>query len=122
MEKLLIFSLLGFQLVLNAGTQIILKNGVTALSNAEQSGVFCLIMRAMGNIHIIGGIFCYVCSFIIWLYLLSKLEVSYLYPMGSVSYVLAAVAGYVFFQEHMSLLRVAGIVTIMFGVFLIAKS
>ncbi|MDR1475683.1 MAG: EamA family transporter [Holosporales bacterium] len=123
MEKAFFICLLIFQLTLNAGTQIVLKNGINSLcfGLAEQSW-FEVLFKTATNWYILAGIACYALSFGIWLYLLSKLEVSYLYPMGSISYVLVAVAGRYLLQENLSPARIVGIFVIVIGVCLVAKS
>lgn len=46
---------------------------------------------------------------------------SVLQPINSVSYVIAAVLGYIFFRETITVGKLAGIVAIMAGVFLLAR-
>jgi drug/metabolite transporter (DMT)-like permease len=112
-----------FQITLNAGTQIILKSGVNSLSfDITRRSLFQILLETATNGYIVIGVLCYGLSFGIWLYLLSKLEVSYLYPMGSISYVIAAVAGYCLLKENLSPVRIAGILVIVIGVCLVAKS
>ena len=53
---------------------------------------------------------------------LSKVEVSFAYPFLSVGYVVAAVVGYYFFGEALSVIRIVGIVIICIGVYLISRS
>lgn len=123
MEKLFLICLLMFQITLNAGTQIILKSGVNSLSfDITRRSLFQILLETATNGYIVIGVLCYGLSFGIWLYLLSKLEVSYLYPMGSISYVIAAVAGYCLLKENLSPVRIAGILVIVIGVCLVAKS
>jgi drug/metabolite transporter (DMT)-like permease len=112
-----------FQITLNAGTQIILKSGVNSLSfDLTKRSLAQILFETITNWYVVIGVLCYGLSFGIWLYLLSKLEVSYLYPMGSISYVIAAVAGYYLLKEDLSPVRIAGILVIVIGVCLVAKS
>jgi multidrug transporter EmrE-like cation transporter len=53
---------------------------------------------------------------------LSRVDVSYAYPMLSIGYVVAALAGKAFFGEPVDLIRWAGIVTICIGVWLITRT
>ena len=45
------------------------------------------------------AMFCYVVSFILWMSVLSKAQVSFVYPFLSIGYVLSAVAGYLFVRR-----------------------
>jgi multidrug transporter EmrE-like cation transporter len=58
----------------------------------------------------------------VWLKVLSRVDVSYAYPMLSIGYVVAALAGRMFFGEPVDLIRWAGIVTIGIGVWLITRT
>lgn len=61
-------------------------------------------------------------SSIFWLAALSKADLSYAYPMISIGYIITAVASWMFFEENLTLIRMAGIFVICSGVFLMSKS
>jgi multidrug transporter EmrE-like cation transporter len=79
-------------------------------------------LQAAGNIFVLGGLLCYVISVAVWLMVLSRVEVSYAYPLLSVGYIVNAVAGYYLFQENLSFVRIAGILIICVGVYFVTKS
>jgi drug/metabolite transporter (DMT)-like permease len=100
--------------------QLLLKKGVALVDFSQP---LCkLFWMVISNIYIFGGVFIFVISLLLWLYLLSQFDLSFLYPFGSLSYVLAAIGGWFFFAESISLYRGGGILLILVGVFLIAKS
>jgi undecaprenyl phosphate-alpha-L-ara4N flippase subunit ArnF len=70
------------------------------------------------------GLACYAMSMLAWIIALSRFDVSVAYPALSVSYVLVYLAAVYlpWLHETPSLLKLAGIVTIAAGVFLIAAS
>lgn len=74
------------------------------------------------NPHVMAGIACYAVSVILWIMVLSRVDVSYAYPLLSVGYVVTALAGKAFFGEPVGFARWAGILVICFGVYLVAKS
>ena len=61
-------------------------------------------------------------SVVVWLLVLSRVQVSYAYPMLSIGYIVNAVAAYYLFGEDLSFIRIAGIVVIIMGVYLISRS
>jgi len=61
-------------------------------------------------------------SFVAWLLVLSRVQVSFAYPMLSLGYVVNAVASYYLFQEPLSPVRIAGIFVIVLGTYLITRS
>src|SRR5215472_8778263 len=67
-----------------------------------------------------------VCLLLLWMLsqmaLLSWADLSYVLPVTSAGYVLAAIAGRVFLHEQISLARWAGVSLIMTGVFLVGRT
>ena len=57
-----------------------------------------------------------------WLLVLSRVEVSFAYPLLSVGYIVNAIAAYYWFAEDLSITRMAGIAVIIAGVCLVARS
>ena len=80
------------------------------------------IPHMITNIYLWGAMLCYAVSIVIWMVVLSKVEVSYAYPFLSIGYVLSAVVGYFWFSESISPIRIVGIVVICVGVVLISRS
>lgn len=113
-----------FSVTLNALAQIFLKRGVMYFSSMQTNAgnLLKLYLNAATNYYVLGGLLCYGISVLTWMFVLSKTEVSYAYPFLSVGYILSAIAGYYFFQEHISLSRMLGIAIICVGVIIIARS
>ena len=109
---------------LNAFAQIFLRKSMIPFSDTEFSletiGIW--FPQLVVNVYLWFGMMCYGFSIVIWLYVLSKTEVSYAYPFLSLGYIIIAIAGYVFFSENLSLFRISGILIICLGVVLISKS
>ncbi len=99
-----------------------------AMSNMDRiDGVEGLLSReTVKNIitdkYIILGLFLYGISTFLWLGAMSTLDISYMYPMLSLGYVLTAILAFVFLGEYVSLIRWSGIVLVVFGCILIMRS
>lgn len=78
------------------------------------------IINAIFNPYILSGAIVYVFATVIWLYLLSKENLSKIYPLQSLCYVLGAAAGVIFFKESLGTSKIFGLVLIISGAFLIA--
>jgi multidrug transporter EmrE-like cation transporter len=61
-------------------------------------------------------------SVALWLLVLSRVEVGLAYPMLSIGYVVNAVAAWWLFGEELTATRIAGIVVICFGVWLLSRA
>lgn len=109
---------------LNTIAQVLLKAGVKTVGAINFS--WQNIGRAAWSLalewHIFTGLVCYVMSVAIWLLVLSRTEVSVAYPMSSLGYIATAVVAWYLFDEPMTPMRVAGIIIIMIGVYLIART
>jgi len=122
MNRYLPLILLG--VLLNAFAQIALKQGMRTIGHFAFSfeNILPVGSRVFVNPYVLAGLFAYVVSVVVWLMALSRVEVSYAYPLLSVGYIVAAFAGQVFFQEALTPVRWAGILIICLGVFLITRS
>jgi len=64
----------------------------------------------------------FVVQFIYWILLLAKADLSYIQPITALSLITVAACSVVFFGENVSLVRIAGIVMILIGVWLISNT
>jgi multidrug transporter EmrE-like cation transporter len=65
---------------------------------------------------------CFGVSSVFWLVILSRIDLSYAYPMVSIGYIAVVLFSYFVFKENVSLIRWIGVITICAGVFLISRS
>ena len=113
-----------FGVMLNASAQLALKQGMRQIGyfdfNLANSGSIFLAVAA--SPYVLAGLVCYIISVAVWLLVLSRVEVSYAYPLLSIGYIVVAFAGRLFFQESIDTSRWAGIILICIGVWLVARS
>ena len=114
------FFLILVQVIINSAAQVLLKKGVAMLDFKQP--IFSLLISIITNWYIFGGTAVFVLSLSVWIYLLSQFDLSFLYPMSSLAFVVAAFAGWLFLSETISFGRGLGITLIMIGVICIAKS
>jgi multidrug transporter EmrE-like cation transporter len=110
--------------MLNAAAQLLLKAGSRAIADLDFSlaNAWTLAERIALNPPILAGVALYVVSVVFWILALSRVDVSIAYPMLSIGYIVSALAGWLLFSEAVSPARVAGIVVIIVGVWLVARS
>jgi len=110
--------------LLNAAAQLCLKEGMRRVGyfDFSWSNVVPITLQVAGNIFILAGLFLYIVSVAVWLLVLSRVEVSFAYPLLSVGYIVNAVAGYYLFQENLSMTRITGILIIIIGVYFVTRS
>ena len=71
---------------------------------------------------ILVGFISYALSLIFWIACLSRVEVSFVYPLTSLGYVFTALIGFMLFQEDLNSVRLLGILIIMLGVYVVSTS
>ncbi|MEC3767137.1 MULTISPECIES: EamA family transporter [Cupriavidus] len=110
--------------LLNAAAQLLLKAGVNAVGaiTLDRGTLLVTAVRVLTQWPVLAGLTLYVVSVGVWIVGLSRVDVSIAYPMLSLGYVVNALAAWWLFGEIIGPLRVAGILLILAGVFLIARS
>jgi drug/metabolite transporter (DMT)-like permease len=108
--------------ILATAGQLLMKKGMITFGSFPTSQLLAKIIPMFLNPFVFIGLFCFGLSAIFWLVVLSRVELSFAYPLVSVAYVLVALASWIFFKENVSLIRWIGIFTIILGVFFISRS
>lgn len=98
--------------------QVFYKYASKKVSNGEIKNLFSLqgfIYLVLNKYFIFGSILYFLASFI-WIYVLSKTELSLAYPMISLSYVIVLIISYFIFGESITFIKIFGIILIILGV------
>jgi multidrug transporter EmrE-like cation transporter len=112
--------MLFFAIFCSVAGQILMKIGMDQVGGIDQFSLPLLINMLL-NPWVFTGIGSYGVGFIAYLFALSKLDQSFAYPMFSLGYVLVAVFNWVVLREAFSITRLAGVIVIVFGVWLLAR-
>ena len=111
-----VFGALG-QISMKAGMRQVQKiNGFSDLLDPRT------VIEIFSNIYVMGGLLLYMVSAFLWLGALSTLDVSSMYPLLSLAYVVTAVFAVSFLGEVVTLYRWAGIALVVIGCLLIVRS
>lgn len=118
------FALVGAAVLLGTAGQILLKAGTNAVGHFEFTLANALPVGARVAMEpaILGGVGCYAVGMVLWIMALSRTEVSVAYPMLSIGFALNALLAWWLLGEAVSLQRIAGILVIIAGVWLVARS
>lgn len=118
------FPLIIAGVLLNTIAQIALKMGMRTIGYFDFNfeNIIPVGLKIIRNPYIFLGLSCYVLSVIVWLLALSRVDVSYAYPMTSLGYIFTALLGFMLLGESLSLSRILGIIVILIGVYLVSRS
>ena len=100
--------------------QLILKKGLLVVGPIERFGL--KFFQMLTNPLIILGITFAILGWAAYAMALSKSELSYAYPIWSLTYVVVPLLSLFIFKESISLLKMGGLGFIFLGVFLVAAS
>ena len=107
-----------------AAVQLLVKKALLTVGPFPDnlSQVIPFFLKVYTNFYMILGIVITVLAALVWVLVVSKMQISYLYPFVALSYVLVALFSMIFFKEDVNALRWVGIVVICAGVFLVSRS
>jgi multidrug transporter EmrE-like cation transporter len=117
--------LIVLSVLLTTGAQIILKMGMSSarIQQALQAGSPAdAVLSIALSPWILAGLGCFGLSVVLWLLVLSRVDVSQAYPCVAFGFVLTMLAGHYLFGEPLGLLRVGGLALILLGVLVVAIS
>lgn len=112
-------------IVFGAIGQILMKSGMAQIGEIQDIGGFInlnTIFHILTNVYVLFGLLLYAVSAFLWLGALSTLDVSYMYPLLSLAYVITAILAFVFLKENITLIRWVGIALVVAGCFLIVRT
>lgn len=104
---------------LGVGGQFAIKIGLNKLGTHPSPAT---VFRAIVTPCILGGFALYGVSSLLYLQALSRLPLSYAYPMIALSYVAVVLGAWLWFGEKLNALRISGVAVIIVGVVLVALS
>ena len=124
MEKYLLLLIVALT---GASGQILLKMGASQslpqLPEIHSLGTLLqTVFIFLKNYQILLAIFLYGSGLFFWLFVLTKFELSYVFPLTAIVYVSVMLFSWLILKENVSALRIMGTLTIIIGIYLAAKS
>lgn len=119
-KRMSVLLLVSISIILGVFGQLSMKRGMNdvgpiGLKNIFSSEIFSIVFQKF----VFLGFVLYIFSSMLWLVALSQEEVSFIYPLISVGYIITAILGKFLFNENLTFFRFFGILLICSGVYLI---
>ena len=103
--------------------QLLIKKGLNRLGIVSfSSNVIRTYLRIFLSPYVIAGIVTYILSMFLWLYSLTKVDLSFAYPFLALSYTLILVFSRIFLHERISPLRIIGVFVIYLEMLVVSRS
>jgi len=103
--------------------QLLLKIGMLRMGrfSLNISTIVQQYTRVLLNPFIIAGIIGFALSMLVWLYVLSRLELSVAYPFVALNYVLILFASHFLLKETITPLKIMGVAVVVIGIYLVSR-
>jgi len=109
--------------IINTTGQFVIKTGVNKIGRISFSESFVpTIFRALTNWVIIIGFALYFISAVLWITILSRAQLSWAFPILSLSYVITVLISPLLLNETFSAQRLIGTLVIIVGVYLVSRT
>jgi drug/metabolite transporter (DMT)-like permease len=103
--------------------QILVKAGLNALGEVNfSSGIIQTYLKIFLSPLVLIGTISYTFSVFVWIYALTKTDLSFAFPFVSLSYVLIILSSWLILGETIPLLRWIGVIIICLGVLIISRT
>ena len=108
----------------SALAQLLLKKGMNRMGVVTLSldQLLSITWKMATNPYVLIGFVILVASTVVWLAGLSRVDLSYAYPLASISYVIILLASWIMFDEKITPNRLVGTFLIGIGVLFISRS
>jgi len=105
---------------LNAGAQLFMRQGMILTGEITSAMTLLKKLPVMAaNLWLWASILCYAACAVVWMIVLSKVEVGFAYAFISLGFVLVTVLSVLVFHEHINHFRVIGMALICVGLIFI---
>jgi len=108
--------------LLGATGQVIMKKGMQIYGEVSAVSVWQQLVPILKVPQVFFGFVCYGLSAVLWIAVVSNVDLSLAYPMVSLAYVIVFLASWLFLGESISAVRVVGLIVIVAGVLVISRS
>jgi len=108
-----------------AGGNLLLKAGMNQVGSVveTQLSVVQYILQTFSQPTILIGVVLYIVSFVMWLALLSMIELSAVYPIFvSAAFLIVMAGSAVWFGENVSAMRIIGTLVVALGILIVSRS
>lgn len=111
-------------IVLSISGQTLLKIGmknIGKIDNVSLANIAALAWQMGTNVYVFSGLALFVIGTFIWLVLLSRLDLSFVYPFGALQYVFIFLISYFLLGEQIKAGRIVGVGIILVGIYVITR-
>ena len=106
--------------LLNCAAQLLIRKGMLVEGEVGMRNMLSHLGSMMTNIWLWGAMFCFLGSILLWIVVLSRVEVSYAYVFNSIGYVVLTICAYWLFDESISIYKIIGMGVVILGLIIMS--
>lgn len=117
-------SIILLSILMSSTAHIFLKKGMMtyALNGVKSAGIVGLVWNVGTNPWVMGGMALHVSALVVWLWALSKVDISFAYPFLALGYVLVSAMAWFWLGEELSSMKILGMGIIIIGILVLARA
>ena len=111
-------------ILMSSTAHIFLKKGMIthALNTVKSDGIVGLVWSVGTNPWVIGGMALHVSALVVWLWALSKVDISFAYPFLALGYVLVSAMAWMWLGEELNPTKLLGMAIIIVGILVLTRA
>lgn len=117
-------SIILLSILMSSTAHIFLKKGMMThvTDTIKSDSIIGLVWIVGTNPWIMGGMFLHVSALVVWLWALSKVDISFAYPFLALGYVLVSTMAWFWLGEELSPMKLLGMGIIIVGILVLARA
>ena len=117
-------SIILLSILMSSTAHIFLKKGMMTyvLNGVKSDGIVGLVWNVGTNPWVMGGMALHVSALVVWLWALSKVDISFAYPFLALGYVLVSAMAWFWLGEELSSMKILGMGIIIIGILVLARA
>ena len=111
-------------ILMSSSAHVCLKKGMMVHGAAANSseGLFNQLFLVAVNPWILGGMFLHVSALVVWLYALSRVDITFAYPFLALGYVLVSLAAWLWLDETIGPTKLLAMAIIVIGILILSRA
>ena len=116
-------SIILFSIFLSSFAHLFLKKGVSQLEyfSSGEINIFKILKVGL-NPWVFSGMTLHVAALVVWLWALSRVDISFAYPFLALGYIIVGLMAWIWLGESLSITRIIGMIIILTGLVVISQS
>ena len=106
--------------LLNCAAQLLIRKGMLIEGEVGMQNLLSHVGSMITNVWLWGAMICFLGSILLWIVVLSRVEVSYAYVFNSIGYVVLTVCAYWLFDESISVYKILGMAVVIVGLIIMS--